>query len=136
MTIEIEELPGVGEATAEKLKNAGFTDVMAIAVESPKNLAELADIGEAVSAKIISAAKKAADVGGFETAAEVSSRRMTIGRISTGSQAFDDLLGGGAETQAILEAYGEFGSGKTQLAHQFTVNVQRPSDEGGLDGQA
>ena len=38
------------------------------------------------------------------------------------------------ETQAITECYGEFGSGKSQLAHQLAVNATRSVDEGGLDG--
>jgi len=33
----IEELPGVGPATAEKLKEAGFTDLMGLAVASPRD---------------------------------------------------------------------------------------------------
>jgi DNA repair protein RadA len=32
--------------------------------------------------------------------------------------------------------YGEFGSGKTQIAHQLAVNVQLPKKLGGLEGQA
>ena len=34
----IEELPGVGPATAEKLREAGFEDLLAIAVMSPAEL--------------------------------------------------------------------------------------------------
>jgi DNA repair protein RadA len=64
---EIEKLPGVGPAILEKLKEAGYNDLMMIAVDSPRNLAEVAEIGESTAAKIIAAAKKAADVGGFET---------------------------------------------------------------------
>ncbi len=44
------------------------------------------------------------------------------------------MMGGGFETQAITEVYGEFGCGKTQIAHQIAVNVQLPVDRGGLDG--
>ncbi len=40
------------------------------------------------------------------------------------------------ETQAVTEIFGEYGSGKTQLAHQLSVNVQLPPEEGGLDGEA
>nr|5QUB_A Chain A, RadA [Pyrococcus furiosus]5QUC_A Chain A, RadA [Pyrococcus furiosus]5QUD_A Chain A, RadA [Pyrococcus furiosus]5QUE_A Chain A, RadA [Pyrococcus furiosus]5QUF_A Chain A, RadA [Pyrococcus furiosus]5QUG_A Chain A, RadA [Pyrococcus furiosus]5QUH_A Chain A, RadA [Pyrococcus furiosus]5QUI_A Chain A, RadA [Pyrococcus furiosus]5QUJ_A Chain A, RadA [Pyrococcus furiosus]5QUK_A Chain A, RadA [Pyrococcus furiosus] len=58
----------------------------------------------------------------------------TIGRISTGSKSLDKLLGGGIETQAITEVFGEFGSGKTQLAHTLAVMVQLPPEEGGLNG--
>jgi DNA repair protein RadA len=61
-------------------------------------------------------------------------RRKHVGKLKTGSGAFDELLGGGMETQAITELYGEFGSGKTQVAHQLAVNVQLGNERGGLDG--
>ena len=38
--MEIEELPGVGPKIAEKLKDAGFYDLMAIATASASELAE------------------------------------------------------------------------------------------------
>ena len=131
---EIEKLPGVGPATAEKLKEAGYTTIMSIAVESPKNMADLADIGEAVAVKAIAAAKKVADIGGFETGDVVMKRREAVGKLTTGSKALNSLLGGGFETQAISELFGEFGSGKTQIAHQCAVTVQLSVEEGGLDG--
>ncbi len=49
--MSVEDLPGVGPATAEKLKEAGFEDLMAIAVASPSDLAEQCDIGEGVARK-------------------------------------------------------------------------------------
>ena len=105
----IDELPGVGPATAEKLRDAGYVDLMAIAVESPKVLAEVAEIGESTAVKIISAAKQAADVGGFETGDLILERRRNIHKLTSGSKAFDELMGGGLETQAIVEFFGEFG---------------------------
>lgn len=130
----IEELPGVGPATAEKLRDAGYIDMMAIAVESPKVLAEVAEIGESTAVKIIAAAKQAADVGGFETGDLILERRRNIHKLTSSSKAFDELMGGGLETQAITEFFGEFGSGKTQMCFQLAVNVGRPVSEGGLDG--
>jgi DNA repair protein RadA len=132
----VEDLPGVGPATADKLKEAGYEDLMAIAVASPSDVAEKCDIGEGVAQKIINAARKLADVGGFETGVEVAERRKTVNKILTGSPAFDELMGGGIETQSITEFYGEFGSCKTQFAHQLCVNVQRANDQGGLNGHA
>ena len=41
----IDELPGVGPATAEKLREAGFDDLMTIAVMNPADLAEQAELG-------------------------------------------------------------------------------------------
>lgn len=132
--IKIEELPGVGPATAEKLKEAGYSDLMSIAVESPKNLAEMAEIGEATANKLINIAKREADIGNFETGDVLLERRNAVGKLSSGVKSLDELLGGGFESQAITEMYGEFGSGKTQIAHQLAVNVQLPIDQGGLEG--
>jgi DNA repair protein RadA len=130
----IEELPGVGPATADKLKEAGYTDLMAIAVESPKTLADLCDIGEATAAKIIDAAKNAADVGGFEPGDVILERRKNLSRLTSSSKALDEMLGHGLESQAITEFYGEFGSGKTQICFQLAVNATLPVEKGGLDG--
>jgi len=44
------------------------------------------------------------------------------------------MMGGGIESQSITEIYGEFGSGKTQVAHQLAVNVQLSEEQGGLNG--
>ena len=131
-----EDLPGVGPTIAEKLKEAGYRDLMSIAVASPSDLAEVAEIGEGTAVKIINAARKEADIGGFETGDVILERRKSVGKLTSGAKAFDDLLGGGVETQAITEVYGEFGSGKTQLAHQLAVNVQRSKEDGGLEGLA
>ena len=130
----IEKLPGVGPATADKLRDAGYTTMMSIAVESPRNLADLSDIGEVVATKAIAAAKREADIGGFETGDVVMERRQNIGKLTTCSKALDSLMGGGFETQAITEMFGEFGSGKTQIAHQCAVSVQMKESEGGLNG--
>ncbi|UCE37926.1 MAG: DNA repair and recombination protein RadA [Thermoplasmata archaeon] len=134
--MKIDELPGVGPATAEKLREAGYSDLMTIAVESPKNLAEMAEIGEATANKIINLAKREADIGNFETGDALLERRKAVGKLTSGVKALDELLGGGFESQAIIELYGEFGSGKTQIAHQLAVNVQLPEDQGGLGGHA
>jgi DNA repair protein RadA len=132
----LEDLPGVGPATAEKLRDAGFNSIEAVAVASPGELVSCADMGESTAAKIIAAAREAADIGGFETGDQVLERRKHVGKITTGSKGFDELLGGGMETQSIVELYGEFGSGKTQVGHQMAVNVQLLPELGGLNGSA
>jgi DNA repair protein RadA len=131
---DLESLPGVGPATADKLVEAGFESYQSIAVASPGELSNTADIGESTAADIINAARKAADVGGFETGTQVLQRREQIGKLSWLIPEIDDLLGGGIETQSITEVYGEFGAGKSQVTHQMAVNVQLPSEYGGLEG--
>ena len=131
----IEDLPGVGPATAEKLREAGFEELLAIAVMSPMELAEQAELGEAVSSKIIQAAKKLANIGGFISGNALLERRKTVQKLTSGTSAMDELLGGGFETQSICEVFGEFGSGKTQIGHQLAVNTILPTSQGGFNGE-
>ncbi len=133
---DLESLPGVGPATADKLLDAGFDSYEGLAVASPGELSNSADIGESTAADIIRAARSEADVGGFESGTQVLERREEIGKLSWLIDEVDELLGGGIETQSITEVYGEFGSGKSQVTHQFCVNVQLPLEVGGLEGSA
>jgi DNA repair protein RadA len=134
--VALEDLPGVGAQTAYTLREAGYPDLMELAVASPGDVAEAAEIGTQVALKIINEARRKADVGSFESGTVVLERRKRLGRISTNAKSLDELLGGGVETQAITELAGEFGTGKTQIAHQLAVNIQLPQDQGGLLGEA
>ena len=90
---------------------------------------------EASARKVINTARNKLDMG-FESGDVLLEKRMRVVRITTGSKAFDNLIGGGLETGAVTECYGAFGSGKTTLAHQLAVNVQLPIGEGGANGVA
>ncbi|RDZ66141.1 DNA repair and recombination protein RadA [Haloferax sp. Atlit-12N] len=131
---DLESLPGVGPATADKLVESGYDSYQSIAVASPGELSNKADIGSSTASDIINAARDAADVGGFETGSMVLERRQQIGKLSWQIDEVDELLGGGLETQSITEVYGEFGAGKSQITHQLAVNVQLPPELGGLGG--
>ncbi len=132
--VELEDLPSVGEKTAQKLRDAGFADMMRLATATAKELSVKADIGEGVAEKVIEAARKAEQID-FETALDVMERRKDVGRITTGSSAVDELIGGGIETQSITEVFGEFGSGKSQISHELAVSVQLTPEKGGLNGE-
>ncbi len=129
----LEDIPGVGPAIAEKLREAGYNDLLSIAVASPGDLADKCEIGEKKAMDIIEGAKLCADIGGFETGEDIMERRKEIVKLTTGSKAFDELLAGGLESQSIVELFGEFGSSKTQLCFQLAVNATLPEDRGGLD---
>src|SRR3989344_2719582 len=132
---QIEDLPGVGAATAEKLKESGYDNLMSIATASPAELVDLTGVGENVAKRIIQVARTKLDMG-FETGEEILKKREQVIKITTGSKAFDDMLGGGIETGAITEVYGAYGSGKTSLAHQLAVNVSLPKEQGGAEGSS
>ncbi|GAA0254806.1 DNA repair and recombination protein RadA [Haladaptatus pallidirubidus] len=136
MAVELDRLPGVGSATADKLFEAGFTSYQALAVATPGELTNTADISESTATAIIQAAREAANIGDFETGIEVQRQRDQIGKLRLLIDEADDLLGGGIETQSITEFYGTFASGKSQITHQLCVNVQLPENKGGFRSRA
>lgn len=131
---ELEDLPGIGEVAAEKLKNAGIKTLDAIAAFAPHDLAEIAGIGVESAKKAVQAAKESTTID-YTTADVVYERRKAIGKITTGVESLNELIGGGVETGAITESYGRFASGKSQIGFQLTVNVQLPREKGGLAGR-
>ena len=132
---KLTDLPGIGPAVASKLESSGIYDLMSLAVMSPNELADIAGVGAGVARKAIQAARKMLDLG-FQDGLEYAKKRSNIITIITGSKNLDNLLGGrGVESRAITEAFGAYGSGKTQLGSTLAVNVQLPVEQGGANGK-
>jgi len=130
------DLPGVGPGAVAKLEAAGIYDLMGLAVLTPAGLSATAGMSESVARKAIQAARQMMQLG-FVDALEHEEKRKELDHITTGSKNVDNLLGGkGTETKSITEAYGAFGSGKTQLALSLAVGVQLPEEQGGANGKA
>jgi len=133
---KLTDLPGIGPAVAAKLEAAGIYELMSLAVMSPTVLGDAAGVGAAVARKAIQAARNMLDLG-FVDGAEYAKRRENVIYITTGSKNFDSLLGGkGVEGRAITEAFGAYGSGKTQIGLGLAVNVQLPPEQGGANGKS
>jgi DNA repair protein RadA len=130
----LEDLPGVGPATSQKLKEMGFHTIESLATATAREL-EPAGISEKKALDIIRLARTDIQLP-FIRADELLKQRQNVLRLTTGSKILDDLVGGGLETQTITEFYGEYGSGKSQVCHQLCVNVQLPPDKGGLGAGA
>jgi DNA repair protein RadA len=130
---ELEDLPGIGETTAAKLRNTGIDSLEKVATSSPHELSEASGISVEAAKKAIQAAQESTTIN-YETGMQFYEKRSKIGKISTNSKDLDELIGGGIETNSITESYGKFASGKTQLGFQLCVNAQLPRDKGGLEG--
>jgi len=130
----IEDLPGVGPATAQKLRELGYHTVESLAMATAREL-DPVGVSEKKAFQIIQAARSSIGIS-FVRADELFKMRQSVLRLSTGSKALDKLVDGGLETQTITEFYGEYGSGKSQICHQLCVNVQLPPERGGLNGAA
>jgi DNA repair protein RadA len=128
--MELTDLPGVGETTAQKLIEGGYDTVLSIAVARPSVLVELVGMSEATARKVIKAARDAMNIG-FVDALQTEENQVGKGFIiSTSSKAIDAILAGGVKSGGITEVYGEYGSSKTQIAHQLSVNVLRDFPDG------
>ncbi len=132
---ELTDLPGIGPAVAAKLENAGILDLMSLAVASPAVISDSSGVSVAVARKAITAARDLLDLG-FSDGLEFARKRENVHYITTGSENMNNLLGGrGVESRSITEAFGSYGSGKTQLGLMLAVNVQLPAEKGGVGGK-
>jgi len=137
--LRLDSLEGVGPVTTRKMSDAGIHNIMDLIVRGPVEIAEITGMDKDTAAKIVNKARQHLVEGGllakdFVSASEIYKRRQSIGKITTGTNCLDTLFDGGIETQALTEVYGEFGCGKTQFAHTLSVMVQKPKEEGGLEG--
>jgi DNA repair protein RadA len=130
----LKDVPGIGPETITKLKKIGIQTVETLAMSTELELKD-SGIGEEKAKALIIAARSTISLP-FITAAEFAKRQKPVLRITTGCKSLDQLLAGGVESQTITELYGEFESGKSQICHQLSVNVQLPIEKGGLDGAA
>ncbi|KAI0523310.1 hypothetical protein KFK09_005705 [Dendrobium nobile] len=125
---------GINAGDIKKLQDAGIYTCNGLMMHTKKNLTGIKGLSEAKVDKICEAAEKVVNTG-YMTGSDLMLRRKAVIKITTGSQALDELLGGGIETLAITEAFGEFRSGKTQLAHTLCVSTQLPINLHGGNGK-
>lgn len=122
--VTINDIPGVGPSTAEKLIESGYDSVISIAVSTVGEMVEAVGVSESAARKMINFCRNSANMG-FESGEEILMRREKVLKIKTGSEALNQLLDGGIETGAITECFGEYGSGKTQVGHVLCVELQK-----------
>ena len=139
LELRLDSLAGVGPVTTRKLNDAGVHTIMDLIVRGPVEVAELTGMDIDSAGKLVEKAREGLVEGGliakdFVSASELYKKRLSIGKITTGTECLDTLFEGGVETQALTEVYGEFGCGKTQFCHTMAVQVQKSKEEGGLEG--
>lgn len=133
--IDLEDIAGIGPATANKLREGGIYTIEALVVSPIRELSELTGLGLERLKAVQREARAKLSIQ-FVTAEELLEKRQSISKINVGCDSLNELLGGGVETQAITELAGEFGSGKTQICFTLCATVQLPIKEGGLGGSA
>ena len=99
-----------------------------------KELEAIRGFSEAKALKVVDLAKQLVATK-FVTGTECLQNRQNILKISSGSQALDQMIGGGFHSKSITELHGEFRTGKTQLCHTLCVTTQMSKDQGGAEGK-
>ncbi|KAJ7675400.1 Rad51-domain-containing protein [Mycena rosella] len=123
-TVDELQQHGINVQDILKLKAAAINTVSGVNMTTRRHLLKIKGMSEAKVEKIKEAAHKILG-SSFATGVEVQDKRKKVILISTGSKSVDGILG----------VYGEFRTGKTQLAHTMSVVAQLPPDLGGASGK-
>ncbi|MBS3794756.1 MAG: hypothetical protein KGY80_07665 [Candidatus Thorarchaeota archaeon] len=131
---ELEEISGIGAATAKKLQKSFITTAELLAVQNPLELSAKSGIGEGTAQKIVSRARGL--VGGYDfvSGLEFEEQMKKAHRLRTGLSELDRHLRGGLMEGSIVEIFGPARGGKTQWCGHLATRVQLPFEEGGLEG--
>jgi DNA repair protein RadA len=137
----LDTLDDIGPTTKGYLEQAGFKSIKDLVVRGPVDVSEATGMQIDKSVYLCNKARSKLEEMGiieksFTKATALYEKRKNEERISTGSKNLDDLFGGGIETRAITEIYGEYGTGKTQLCHTLCVIVNLDKQLGGLNAGA
>jgi meiotic recombination protein DMC1 len=125
----------VNVSEIKKLKDSGLMTIGQVMQQPMRHLVNIKGLTEARIEKIREACRKLLPQTNFKTGLEVKAKRQQVIKITTGSDAFDKILGGGIESGQIVEVFGEFRTGKTQLAHTLCVTSQLSFDSKGGQGK-
>jgi len=125
---DLSQVKGLGPKSIERLTEKTIGRVSQIATMRPSKLADIIKVNKKKAGEIVSLAKAMA----LETAIQIKSgeeilqeRLARIQKIPTGSSKLDNILQGGIWTDALTGLFGEFATGKTQIAHQLPVNCKK-----------
>lgn len=131
---DLMRIKGVGKSQAEKLYNAQIYSCLQLAGMPIPQLMDRTGFTKKACETLVANAKPLCDLGDVLSADSLFDTENNRDYLSTGSKAFDELLGQGLPTKLITEIHAENGIGKTQASFTASVMCTRPKEEGGLDG--
>ena len=135
--IEVLQNFGIQACDIKKLQAAGYHTVDRVCMTMPKKLADIKGLSDAKVAKIQEECRKLCPRFQFQSGLDVAAARQeSLIRITTGSDELDHILGGGIETGSITCVFGEYRTGKSQLALTMAVACQTPMEQKGANARS
>ena len=137
----LEDLPGVGKATADMLREKGL-NVYLLETTPIRELEEKYGITETASKKYKEGLSELRGGIDFINAFDIMEKQKDAPAFTYGIKALDalttieDLAVSGVRLGETVEFFGPFRSGKSQLCHQLCVTVQLPQELGGAGKKA
>lgn len=131
---DLMRIKGVGKSQAEKLYNAQIYSCLQLAGMPIPQLMDRTGFTKKACETLVANAKPLCDLGDVLSADSLFTTENNRDYLSTGSNSFNELIGGGYPTKLITEIHAENGIGKTQASFTASVMCTRPKEEGGLDG--
>jgi len=121
---KLEDITGIGEHTAEKLKDLGFTTITDLATSRPDEIASLMKVNYAIAkAWCMQAQEIVMSRTTLKNANEQDKeKKFSQLFIQMGSSDFNNMLGKGIPTQSITGLCGRLASGKTQICFEAIVD--------------
>ncbi|TFG11039.1 hypothetical protein EU534_00205, partial [Candidatus Heimdallarchaeota archaeon] len=139
--IGLEDLPGIGKATADMLREKGL-NVYLLETTPIRELEEKYGITSTAAKKYKDSLSEIRGGIEFVNAFEIMEKQKGSPAFTYGIKALDalttiDELGvAGVRLGETIELFGPFRSGKSQLCHQLCVTVQLPPELGGVGKKA
>jgi DNA repair protein RadA len=121
---DITVIPGIGPKTAEKLKELGYTTLIAIATGRADEIAQEMKIGYPQAKVWVQYAQEKVLAKMVLKTAEEHDKEKKAKQIflKTGSEAFNTMTGGGIPTMSISGSVGRLATGKTQIGFDLIVD--------------
>ena len=139
--IGLEDLPGVGKATADMLREKGL-NVYLLETTPIRELEEKYGITSSAAKKYKESLSEIRGGIEFINAFDIMEKQMESPAFSYGIKALDalttieELNVAGVRLGETIEFFGPFRSGKSQICHQLCVTVQLPTELGGVGKKA
>lgn len=114
MATSLDDIKGLGEKTAQRLRDDGIESVSSLAKANPSELTSIKGVTADRAEKFVDEAMRSAAV--IQSGDEAAEYFDSLETVSSGISSFDEVLDGGWEQEDMVAIYGDTNTGKSQIS--------------------